>query len=188
MLIKGLPRKSNRPPTEDQLNQRARFGLITGFLSWISPLIEVGYKSLSRVETPMNVAVSYHLENAVTGVAPNYTIDYPKVKFSRGKLELPYNLTLATTEDAQLDISWANVGPDDRFKDATDLLTVMVYNPAKSKFVSARNIVARSVLSYDFELPTNFSGDSVYCYVSFNSVKTKNLVSDSYYMGSTVVQ
>nr|WP_285060716.1 DUF6266 family protein [Pedobacter ginsengisoli] len=50
-VIKGLPRKSNKPPTEDLLNQRARFGLITSFLSWISPLINVGYKALSGVES-----------------------------------------------------------------------------------------------------------------------------------------
>ncbi|MES2454158.1 MAG: DUF6266 family protein [Bacteroidota bacterium] len=187
-VIKGLPRKSNKPPTEDQMNQRIRFGLITGFLSWISPLIEVGYKALSGVETPMNVAVSYHLENAVTGVAPNFTIDYPKVMFSRGKLFLPDNIALATTEDAQLDISWTNLGPDDRFKDATDRLTVMVYNPAKSKFVTVRSVVARSAQSYDLMLPANFSGDNVHCYVSFSSVKIKNMVSESYYLGGTVVQ
>ena len=186
-VIKGLPRKSNKPPTEDQLNQRARFGLITGFLSWIGPLIDVGYKALSGVETAMNVAVSYHLNNAITGVAPNFTIDYPKVKYSRGKLTLPDNIAMATTVDAQLDISWSTLGTDDQFQNATDRLTLMVYNPSKTKFVSVKNVVARSVMQYDFVLPANFSGDNVHCYLSFNSVTTKNLVSESYYLGATVV-
>jgi hypothetical protein len=187
-VIKGLPRKSNKPPTEDQLNQRARFGLITGFLSWIGPLIDVGYKALSGLESPMNLAVSYHLNNAITGVAPNFTIDYPKVRFSSGKLTQPDNIAMATTVDAQLDISWTNLGTDDQFQDATDRLTLMVYNPSKSKFVSVKNVVARSAMQYNMALPSNFSGDNVHCYLSFNSVKTKNLVSQSYYVGATVVQ
>jgi hypothetical protein len=186
-VIKGLPRKSNKPPTEDQLNQRARFGLITSFLSWISPLIDVGYKALSSVETPMNLAVSYHLSNAITGVAPNFTIDYPKVKYSRGKLKLPSDITMATTVDAQLDISWTNIGNDGKYQDATDKVTLLVYNPSKMEFVSVENVVARSVQQYDLALPSNFSGDNVHCYLSINSVKTKNLVSESYYLGATVV-
>ncbi|WP_285060233.1 DUF6266 family protein [Pedobacter ginsengisoli] len=85
------------------------------------------------------MAVSYHLNNAVTGVAPNFTIDYPKVKYSRGKLTLPDNIAMATTVDAQLDISWSNLGTDDQFQNATDRLTLMVYNPSKTKFTYKAN-------------------------------------------------
>ena len=60
-VIKGLPRISNKPPTQAQIDQRLKFALVTGFFSYVSDLIDVGYKALSGVETPMNVACAQPL-------------------------------------------------------------------------------------------------------------------------------
>ncbi|WP_276091048.1 DUF6266 family protein [Pedobacter sp. JY14-1] len=187
-VMKGLPKKSSKPPTDAQKEVRDKFGLVTNFLSWISPLVEVGFKGLSGVRTAMNAAVAYHIENALTGVWPALNIDYTKVMFSKGKLALPSNITIATTVDAQIDFSWANLSNDGKYQDATDKATIMVYNPVKQEFVVLQQIVARSAMSYDLAVPANFSGDTVHCYISFNSVKTKGLVSESYYAGALEVQ
>jgi hypothetical protein len=185
-IVGPLPHPTTIPPTVPLLNSRAKFGLMMRFLGWVSPIIKVGFEN-ERVgnQTAFNVAFSYNYKNAVTGVAPAYTIDYPKLMFSQGRLGYPYDLVMATTEDAQLDFSWTNVvtnglgGP-------TDLATFVVYNPAKQLFVSLVGAVARSVLSYDLSLPANFSGDSVYVYMFF--VSDNGLVSNSMYAGTTVVQ
>jgi len=186
-VIRSLPRKSSKPPTELQQNQRDKFKLVTSFLSWIGVLIDIGYKSLSKIKTPMNVAVNYHLKEAITGIAPNFTIDFAKVRFSVGRLELPGNAEVASVTGGDVKFDWTHTLPNDRYIDATDLLTVMVYNPLKDKFVSVRSIVARSAMTYTLALPADFVGDSVHCYISFNSVLTKNLVSNSLYLGSIPV-
>ena len=186
-VIKGLPRISNKPPTASQLDQRAKFGLTTNFLSYIKDMIEIGYKALSDLDTPMNVAVSYHVKEAVTGVSPNFVMDYPKVMFSQGKLRLPWTIELATLIVAEIDITWVNSGNDDLFKQATDQLSVMVYNPIKDDFVTAKNVAPRSAGTYTLNLPLEYSGDNVHVYVAFNSVSDPLLVSKSYYLGATVV-
>jgi len=186
-VIKGLPRISNKPPTLAQLDQRARFGLVTSFLSYIKDLIEIGYKALSDVDTPMNVAVSYHLKEAVSGVSPNFVMDYTKVKFSDGKLRMPWDFEFTALIASEIDLTWVNSGNDDLFKAATDRLTVLVYNPAKDDFVRAKNVAARSLETYTLHLPAEYSGDTVHIYVAFNSATDQLLVSKSRYLGSAII-
>jgi len=186
-VIKGLPRISNKPPTVAQLDQRARFGLVTSFLSYIKDLIETGYKALSDVDTPMNVAVSYHIKEAITGVSPNFVMDYTKVMFSQGKLRLPWDFNYTALVASEIDINWVDSGNDDLLKDATDTLTVLVYNPVKDDFVRARNIAARSLETYTMHLPAEYSGDTVHIYVAFNSTTDQLLVSKSRYLGTTII-
>jgi len=186
-VIKGLPRISGKAATAAQLDQRAKFGLGTNFLSYVKDLIEIGYKVLSDVETPMNVAVSYHIKEAITGVSPNFVMDYPKVMFSQGKLKLPWTIEMETIVPAEIGISWIDSGDDGLFKEATDRLTVMVYNPAKDDFVTVKNVAARSVETYTLHVPIEYSGDNVHVYVSFNSISNPLLVSKSYYVGAIAI-
>jgi hypothetical protein len=186
-VIKGLPRISNKPPTEAQLDQRSKFGLVTSFLSNVSDMIDVGYKALSGVQTPMNVAVSYHLRNAVTGTSPNFVMDYPEVKFSQGKVRMPDDIQLATTSVAEIELTWVHSGPDAKLKKAADKLSVVVYNPAKDDFVALPDVALRSAQTYTVILPADYSLDTVHVYISFKDALDKLKVSDSGYVGSTAI-
>ncbi|TKC06175.1 DUF6266 family protein [Pedobacter frigoris] len=66
-------------PTTAQLNVRSKMALVTQFLADLKPIINIGYSSkVKKGATAMNMATSYHLKNAVTGVAPLFSIDYPE--------------------------------------------------------------------------------------------------------------
>ncbi|MES2457359.1 MAG: DUF6266 family protein [Bacteroidota bacterium] len=186
-IVGPLPHPSLVPPTTALINVRTKFSLVSTFLGWISPLIKIGFRD-ERVgnQSAMNVAFSYNYRNALTGVAPSFAIDYPEVRFSQGKLGYPYNPGLATTEDAQLDLTW-DATISGFYGGPTDLATILVYNPAKQMFVTRIGAAVRSVLSYDLALPVNFSGDMVHVYMSFVSADGE-MVSDSIYVGGTVVQ
>jgi hypothetical protein len=181
--IRGLPRVSNKPPTQAQLDQRFKFGMITSFLSWISNLVDIGFGTTTNIPTPMNKAVSYHLKNAITGVSPNFVIDFTKVKYSSGKLALPPGLQIAMATAAKVNFEWTDDGIDTKFKDATDMANVMVYNPTTKQFVTLGNAGPRSAEGYVLQLPLDFSGEEVHCYISFSSVINKQLVSNSFYLG-----
>ncbi len=188
-VLRAMPRKSNKAPTREQLDQQIKFALITAMLSYIADLINIGYKSSSAVATPMNVAVAENLKNAITGVSPDFTVDYSKLTYSKGKLALPFNAEVQSAAGAKLNFSWSfeDQEEDEVYMNATDKLTLLVYSPDKDRFAKVKNVVERSALTYSFSLPLLFSGDDVHCYLSFNSTKRKGLVSDTLYLGTVMV-
>lgn len=179
------PHKGNRVATMLQLAVQFRLGMIASWLSWITPIIEVGFQDHEEGESAMNASVSYNIKNAVTGVYPNQAIDYPKVLFSRGRVSPPSNPVMATTVDAQLDLTWA-AARDNGIGSLTDMATVVVYNPSKGHFAVMVDAAARSALGYDMAVPLMWSGDNVQAYMHFVSADGK-AVSNSLFLGATVV-
>lgn len=139
----------------------------------------------------MNVAVKYHLDNAVTGVYPNYAIDYAKVLLSKGgkgneKIDDADALTVTPAAGTKVAISWdANAFPSKHSKD-TDLLTALFYSPAKDRFIEAARIGTRSSLNVELDLPNVFAADTLHCWLLFISAD-ETLVSRSSYMGTVLM-
>lgn len=185
-IMAAVKATAPRDPSLLQQYNSIRFTLFVEWLSWISEFIKVGFQAYATDMSAMNAAVRYNLDNAVTGVAPAFTIDYPKVMLSRGKLAQAYQLSMATTTDAQLDFSWTmNIGTW-RGSD-TDEAAFIVYDPTKADFAISMGEVTREDLAFDMALPALWSGDSVYVYMAFVSPDGKQ-VSSSEYVGTTVVQ
>lgn len=183
-VIRALPRVSNKPATQAQINQRFKFGLVTGFLSGLSDQIDAGFKKGAGSVSAMNAAVAYHLKTAITGVAPNFTLDYTKLKFSTGKLSLPASVGVDVTAPARLDFNWTLDGANAKYKDATDMVNVLVYNPTKNQFVSLMNAAPRSALGFNLPVPPDFTGDTVHTYLSFTSTLKKGLSSNSIHIAA----
>lgn len=186
-VIRGMPRPSSKPATTLQTAHRTKFALVTGFLSYLSEFIDAAYNDSSGSSSGMNQAVKYHIKEAVTGVAPNYTMNYTKLRFSMGKLNTPLIYDAVPAATAKIDFSWSDDGADGRFKDATDKINVMVYNPVKERFVTLRAATSRSALAYSLQLPPPFIGDEVHCYFSFTSVMKDGFHSTSVYVKSVTV-
>lgn len=182
--MRGLPRKSNKPPTEAQLLQQTKFKLVVEVLSYISPLINAGYQARAKISTPMNLAVKEHLQNAILVVAGVPTFDYTKLKFSEGPLLTVLDMSFATTVVGQIELDWTHNLNNDIDVDASDKLSVLAYNKDKDRYVRVYGVAPRSAGSYVMTLPGEWSGDKVMCFYSFNSIKKKNLVSDSVYLGT----
>lgn len=180
-VIRGRPRKSKKPATQAQIDQRIKFALVTGFLSSLSDLIDGRYQKGSGSASSMNEAVAYHLKNAITGLSPNFVLDYTKVRFSSGKIKLPSTYSVDVTAPGKVDFNWS-LEPDDKNIDATDVINVMVYNPTKDQFVRLNAAAPRSAKKVVLQMPLDFVGDEVYCYFSFSSKKKRAMHSDSVYV------
>lgn len=180
-LIKSMPRKVKRAATEAQLPARLKMALMTGFLARLSHIIKIGFKNAAGPgQSAMNAAVSYNLNNAITGTSPNYTIDFPKLMITKGKLEQPYMMGLTVDTPAQIKFTWEQKTTDNNGK-PTDKAIFFVFNPAKNQSVTQIGAVTRSALQYEMPMPLDFVGDTVECYMSFMSADGKE-VSDSLYI------
>jgi len=185
-LVKAMPRKSNKPPTAKQLDVQLKWALVTDFIGWLSPIIKVGYQNKPSNQSAVNAAVAYNVKNAVTGVSPNYLMDYAKVRVSEGALEEAGTPELENVLGSKLKFSWlaAVVGVPNSY--ATDQVSIVVYNPHKHKFVMLQNVAERNDLEYTVQLPLDYDGDTVQCYITLTSADGK-MVSRSQFVGAIPV-
>lgn len=186
-VLSMAPAKGNRTPSAAQLIVQQKLSLLTEWLSEVSDFIRVGFEDHSSGRSAWNAAVSYNILNAVTGSSPNFTIDYPKVLFSDGKLAKAKNMVLSTTEDARLDFAWSAAVPSMKAGAGTDKLVLVVYNPSKQEWEVSVGAAIRSALSYDLMLPVDWSGDNVQVWTSFVSADNK-MTSTTKFVDATVVQ
>jgi len=184
--MRSLPDISpDRKPTEAQLNHQILFAMLVAFLKPLKNLIHVGYQLFNKGQTPMNAATSYHLKHAVTGIAPNYAIDYTQVIFSVGDLEAPGDPGITTGGTGKIVFDWAALADPKQGK-PTDLATFVAYNPTVKKFVVLQNAVARTALTFTVQMPADWIGSEIHCYMSFTSANGK-LASNSVYAGGIPV-
>ncbi len=183
-IITGLHEKSSKPASEKQLGQRTIFGIMTHLMGYIADIIERGFQNHSETQTAMNAAVAYNLKNAVTGVSPNREIDYTALTLSRGRINKLKNVSVAAEAGAKLKFSWANYGLN-LFSSDLDKVTLVVYNPELGEFSTLIDAAPRSALTYDLQVPLDFSGSDVHCYVMVTTASGE--ACDSIYAGQLMV-
>jgi hypothetical protein len=184
-IIRSLPKKNNRPPTEEQLVQRLKFALVIHFLSPISYVLKSYFGHGINAKSKYNLAVSYHLQEAVSGVNPDFLIDYTKVIFSKGDLLGLENAVTTPQATAEILFSWDD-NSGQGLALGTDNLVVIAYNATRNLWEVRDSVVKRSALTYTMVFPDSWVGETVHCYATFASAdKKKNGL--SVYMGAQVL-
>ena len=159
--IKGLPKLSNKPKSEKQLEQQARFAMAIRFLLPVKDYINVGFNDLKQGRsTGFNVALKCLLEKAVTGVYPALEIDYAFAEYARGPLSVPATVVV-TAEPAKLIITWAN----EVLKASSHLddeFVVLVYEPDSNDYVVGPPNALRSAGTVDVVMPSDWANLTVH--------------------------
>jgi hypothetical protein len=169
-------------PSPAQLDQRVKFALMTAFLKPLKSLIAIGFQTGKTGLTSANLALSANLKQAISGVSPNFAVDYAKVMYSQGSLAKGLGAGLVTQDNEKLQFNWDLKGDEA----GTDLATVMVYNPTQKTYVVLSNAALRSAKTFVLQLPTDFTDQVVHGWISFVSADKKR-VSDSLYLGQLIV-
>jgi hypothetical protein len=180
--IRIKPASVANPRTEGQVNQRNKFTITLEYLQATSDFIKVGYKAFAVKKTEFNAAMSYVLNNAVGGIAPNFTIDYSLALLSRGSLSSVLNGSTDLATPGQVTFDWDDNSAEGN-ANATDKAMVLVYNPSKKESVSILDGVDRTVGSQVITIPNTYAGDTVELFMAFVSADGTQ-VSNSVYLGS----
>ena len=183
--IKSMPKLSNKPKTQRQLEQQAKFALAVRFIQPVKIQVNVGFGSVKRGKASgFNMAIKALLDNAIVGVYPDYEIDYSRVLLAKGSLSALDGFTV-TPGPLSLEISWSNdVIPTNGF--VSDVLTVLVHDPLTGNFVAGPPDILRSAMSGTVALPSDWLGREVHVYMYFVS-QEGGQVSNSVYGGSFTV-
>lgn len=99
--------ENKKPATIPQLAVRQRVSLMSGFLSQMKGVINLGYlfEAEGNVKHQQNLAIAYNVKNAMLGEYPDIYIDYTEVMTSSGKLP-PASSPTALKIDNQIEIKW----------------------------------------------------------------------------------
>lgn len=183
--IRIKPVSVANPRTVKQVNQRNRFTAALEFLQPNLAFIDVGYKYFKNHRSAYNAAMAYILRNAITGIAPDFEVDYSMALLSRGKVSPPVN-AFATFMGGSVEFNWddnsenANANADDR-------AMLLMYNPSKQESVTIlEKDVQREDMFTEVTLPSNYLGDTVELFMAFQKADA-SAVSNSVYLGSHVV-
>ncbi|WP_044398485.1 DUF6266 family protein [Lacinutrix sp. Hel_I_90] len=180
--IRIKPSSVANPRTEGQVNQRNKFTITLEYLQATKDFIKIGYKSFATKKTEFNAAMSYVLNNAVGGIAPNFTIDYSLALLSRGPLSGILNPTTDLTTAGQVSFDWDDNSAEGN-ANVTDKAMVLVYNPSKKESISILDGADRTVGSQVVTIPNTYAGDTVELFMAFVSADGTQ-VSNSVYLGS----
>ena len=178
------PASVANPRTEGQVNQRTKFTAVLQFLQPMKDFVKVGFKAYAVKQTEFNAAMSYNLKNGVTGIAPNFTIDYGNAKISRGALAGALNPQVITSNQGQVVFDWTDNSGQGNAK-ATDKALLMIYNESNGEAIFTTDGVTRDAETQTLPIPDDYSGDTLQLFIGFISTDGKE-VSDSLYIGSGV--
>ncbi len=175
--IKGIPRKSSKPPTQKQLDQRARFGLILSLLGQIKDILDFGFKAQEAGKrTGFNVGIQHALNNAIVGDYPSLEIDYSKILVSKGTLAKA-SVVATRLVTQELELQWPVI-LNTRNSFAGDKLMVIVYNPKQNMFLDFENPALREDGMVNLSLPLAFDNQELHIYTFFQQ-HDSNRVSES---------
>jgi hypothetical protein len=178
------PANVSNPRTAGQVDQRSKFSTTLKFLQSMTDFLRVGFKLYANKMTQFNAAMSYNLNNAITGSYPNFTIDYANALVSRGGLVGAANATVSSS-DGLVEFTWDdNTGSGNA--QATDKALLVVYNPAKDESIYDSAGAVRSATSQNLGMPASYVGDDVEAFIGFLSEDGKE-VANSVYIGSVTV-
>lgn len=184
-VMRSLPQKNNRPPSEAQLLLRQRFRLVMGFLTPLKPIVTRFYEEAQGSSSPFNLATSYHLKQAVQLVDGAYVVDYPKVLISKGYLAWMEATGLSAEPGGNLSLSWED-NSGQAFASEDDKLLVSVYAPALNKFELFIPAALRADQAVTLSLPPSFSGQQIQCWATFVT-HTEKAAATSTYLGSVTL-
>lgn len=183
--LRSLPKPSKKPPSALQVAQRAKFALAVSFLSTIKDILNIGFGDVRLGKyTGYNEAVRSMLKNAISGIYPDYEIDYEEVEISRGSLFGLVGLTIEEEMPLEIKISWQDFTNRFNAFDDDDVLIVL-YNKTEKLFTVYEE-AQRKDLAANITLPEIFSGHEIGAWV-FLVKRDGDTNSNSQYAGEVVL-
>lgn len=169
----------NRKLSPAQEAQHAKFAMAGHFLRNFGSLIETSFQPVAG-KTGKNEATAIVLNEAISGVYPNFMIDYGLVLVSKGSLKKPVNPDAISHLAGKIKFTWTNDSGSGNAK-PSDKAILVSYDEQYGDVIYSAIVGTRAdeeaVLDVSY-----FSGKPVHTWLAFKSGNGR-LCSDSSYTG-----
>lgn len=183
-IMRSLPLPSSAAPSQAQLEQRAKFGLVTHRMSAFTGFLRFGFRGYCSEDEAYYEAVSYGLDHAVTGTYPGYRLDFAQLLVARGKLPNALNPGASAAGSGDIKFTWTN-NTGAGTAQATDKAMLVVYCPFNNQTVIVTAGAARSAQDQTLNV-SQFEGQAVETWISFADVTGRHTAT-SIYTGNLTV-
>ncbi len=184
-IIRSLPKKSKKRPTDLQLMQQIKFKKVIGFLQPIRPVLNLYFGNRVGLKSRYNIATSYTLSNALEMVNDLPVIVLERVLVSKGDLVGFLQPTIDTAGGDTFQMNWEDNSGQGNAQ-PSDLVNVICYCEELNSFEVFQSIETRNSMIIDIALPTYYNGKKVNFWAFLNS-ETKAMASTSIYLGEHTV-
>lgn len=171
-------RAPTNPQTESQMAQRARFGFVNTEVSTMKLMFRNTFVSYTDKED-LNKASWKAVNSAVTGTAPNLSLDYTQLIVAKGSLPKLGKLTVTVEANATVNVTWDTtvfLGVDQ-----SDNVKVLFADPEAKLWLLSDEETLRSQGSMSIQVPDTWTGTKVHCWV-FTMTANKKATSNSQYI------
>ena len=179
------PANVANPRTEGQVDQRSKFSTVLKFLQPMTDFLRVGYKLYAKKMTQFNAAMSYNLNNSITGSYPNFMIDYASALVTRGNLTGVTNGAASSPSVASVEVTWTDNSGSGSAQ-ATDKALIVLLNTTRQEAVFTTAGPARTAGIDNISVPSEYTGEDVEVFLGFIS-EDGTKVANSSYLGSVTV-
>jgi len=179
------PANVTNPRTEGQVDQRSKFSTVLRFLQPMTDFLRVGYKLYANKMTQFNAAMSYNLNNSITGAYPNFMVDYASALVTRGNLTGAANGAASSPSAASVEVTWTDNSGSGSAQ-ATDKALIVLLNTTRQEAVFTTAGPARSAGTETISVPSEYTGEDVEVFLGFIS-EDGSKVANSSYLGSVTV-
>jgi hypothetical protein len=126
---------NNKPPTVKQKTNRMKMKVINELVQNTYLAMHAGFTAASTgtVYNYANLAIKHNNPNALKGIYPNVELDYPKLVFSHGNLEIPIDPKVEVVPEG-LKFSW-DPSTQCKGEDSQDQVSMVAYCPEKQEML-----------------------------------------------------
>lgn len=183
--MRTKPIEVSNPKSLKQRQQRLKFSLMVELARMFLAFIRIGFKQVSIEMSEFNSFMKFNILNVITGVYPDYTIDFTKLIVSKGTLTGADGGACTAPAGHKISTTWTdNSGYGDA--QPTDKAMVLVLNYDKKGEKHETELKTRTDGLCEVILPVSWVGDDVHVYLSFIT-EAGDKVSDSVFLGTETV-
>ena len=177
--LRAKPKRSKKDPTQQQTEQRDKFSLVGKFAKEFPGLAAKTFRDSVSKQTGFNKVMAHSVKTAVTGVWPNFAIDYSHVLVGRGSLPNA-QAPAAVAGGAAGVVSWHWTDNSGMGKAvANDTSVLVVYCEPLGLGAYTYMGAVRSTGAGTLNLP-GFSGHPVHTWITFLSLDGRDSATSIY--------
>ncbi|KQT17115.1 hypothetical protein ASG31_12260 [Chryseobacterium sp. Leaf404] len=184
-VLRSLPAKSSKPPTEKQLQQQMIFKLVTAFLQPLKGIQNQFFGSKQGTKSRTNMAQSYTMKECISISAGIPSLVYTKVMITKGELAGFQNVLSSAEPSQVIEFTWDDNSSQGNAS-ATDQASVVCWCEETAAFEIFENAAARNSSTASVTLSSFYSGKDVQVWVYFTN-EAQTTASNSPYLGTVTV-